>query len=261
MASELEELRDLVRQLKADNERLLQEQAAVQSGEGPSNARSDPLEPVGIRAPPERLLYIPRERKCPVFRGRTGISVEEWVDEVQASIRARHLGPLDQAYFMLDHLEGEAKDEIKYRPRAEREDPHKILSILRELYGCSKSYVALQESFFSRKQLDGESLQEYSHALFALMDRIQNCAPNVVPNADVLVREQFVEHVNDSALCRELKRLVRSTPTLSMLQVRTEAIRWEQEGRQSGNGRGAASSLGIMLESVIMSELRGVLVE
>ncbi|KAL6490489.1 hypothetical protein MHYP_G00008340 [Metynnis hypsauchen] len=237
MASELEELRDLVRQLKADNERLLQEQAAVQSGEGPSNARSDPLEPVGIRAPPERLLYIPRERKCPVFRGRTSISVEEWVDEVQASIRARHLGPLDQAYFMLDHLEGEAKDEIKYRPRAEREDPHKILSILRELYGCSKSYVALQESFFSRKQLDGESLQEYSHALLALMDRIQNCASNVVPNSDVLVRDQFVEHVNDSALCRELKRLVRLTPTLSMLQVRTEAIRWEQEGRPSGNGR------------------------
>ena len=135
-----------------------------------------------------------------MFRGRTGISIEEWVDEVHASIRARHLGPLDQAYLMLDHLEGEAKDEIKYRSRVEREDPHKILSILRELYGCSKSYVALQESFFSRKQLEGESLQEYSHALLALMDRIQHCAPNVVFNSDVLVRDQFVEH--DSALRR-----------------------------------------------------------
>ncbi|KAL7844950.1 hypothetical protein SRHO_G00234900 [Serrasalmus rhombeus] len=214
MASELEELRDLVRQLQADNERLLREQAAVQSAEGPSNAR-----------------------------GRSGISIEEWVDEVQASIRARYLGPLDQAYFMLDHLEGEAKDEIKYRPRAEREDPQEILSILRELYGCSKSYVALQESFFSRKQLDGESLQEYSHALLALMDRIQNCAPNMVPDADVLVRDQFVEHVNDSVLCRELKRLVRSTPTLSMLQVCTEAIRWEQEGRPRDNSRGRSYSV------------------
>ncbi|KAL7870657.1 hypothetical protein SRHO_G00081540 [Serrasalmus rhombeus] len=180
-------------------------------------------------------------------------------EEVQASIRARHLGPLDQAYFMLDHLEGEAKDEIRYRSRAEREDPQKILSVLKELYGCSKSYVALQESFFGHKQLEGESLQEFSHALLALMDKVKQSAPNIVLNSDVLVRDQFVEHVLDSTLRRELKRLVRQTPGLSMLQVRAEAIQWEREGRPEDSSRGDANNQGIMLGNVIMNVCQCVL--
>lgn len=58
-------------------------------------------------------------------------------------MRARHLGPHDQAYSIFDHLEGEAKDEIKNRPRTEREDSGCILTILQELYGCPKSYVCM----------------------------------------------------------------------------------------------------------------------
>lgn len=46
------------------------------------------------------------------------------------------------------HLEGEAKDEIRYMPQAECENPEGILAILQELYGCSKSYISLQEDFF-----------------------------------------------------------------------------------------------------------------
>lgn len=186
MAEELQELREQVRQLQVDK---------------------------------ERLLYLPRERKCPVFRGRSGVGIDEWVEEVNACVRARHLSPRDQAYFMFDHLDGEAKDEIRYRPREEREDPERIVSILKDLYGCSTSYVALQEQFFSRKQLDGESLQEYSHALLSLMDKVKQTSPESVPQSDLLLCDQFVEHVINSDLRRELKRLVRQTPGLSILEV------------------------------------------
>ncbi|KAA8587875.1 hypothetical protein FQN60_016737 [Etheostoma spectabile] len=37
-------------------------------------------------------------------------------------MRARHLGPLDQAYFIFDHLEGVAKDEIRELKRLVRDD-------------------------------------------------------------------------------------------------------------------------------------------
>ncbi|XP_036374266.1 uncharacterized protein LOC118770612 [Megalops cyprinoides] len=230
MEDELRELRELVRQLQADKEHLLQERASAQApaAVAPMPGSSSYHAPSSSNpvTSSERLLYLPRERKCPVFRGRAGIGIDEWIEKVHASIRAGHLGPLDQAYFIFNHLDGEAKDEIRYRSRAEREDPQRILSILKELYGCSNSYVALKESFFSRKQLDGESLQEYSHALFS-----------AVPLSDV----QFVEHVLDPGLRRELKRLVRQTPGLSMLEVR--AIRWEQEGRPSDYARGRSYSV------------------
>ena len=84
MEDELQELREQVRPLQADKERLQQ----------------------------GRLLYLPMERKCPMFRGRVGMGIEEWVEEVNASIRTRHLGTLDQAYFIFDHLDGDTESRL-----------------------------------------------------------------------------------------------------------------------------------------------------
>ena len=236
MSVEEPELRTQLLQLREENTRLQERLAARQdtidsgastSGTAPtSNSRN-----LSSASPVERLLYIPRERKCPSFRGTAGIPVEDWIEEMRASLRTRRLEPLDQAYLIYDHLEGEAKDEIRYRPRAEREDPEKIFKILQDLYGCSRSYVSLQQAFFSRRQHEGESLQEFSHALYCLMDKVERSAPQPMPDAQNLLRDQFVEHVIDPNLRRELKKLVRENPTHTLIDVRAEAIRWEQEGR------------------------------
>ena len=153
MEAEVQDLRAMVRQLQAEKEQL-SEQANARA-EPVTGASTNPLSNTARdTSPAERLVYhVPRERKCPPFRGTSGIPVEDWVEEVRATIRARNLRPVDQAYFIYDHLEGEAKDEIRYRPRTDRENPDRILSILQDMYGCSKPYVSLQQSFFSRKQL------------------------------------------------------------------------------------------------------------
>lgn len=64
-------------------------------------------------------------------------------------MRVRHVGPTDQAGFIFDHLEGEAWDEIKYRTVTEHDNPETVFTILKELYGCQKPYILLQEEFFS----------------------------------------------------------------------------------------------------------------
>lgn len=43
-------------------------------------------------AAPERVVHLPRERRCPVFRGHRGVGVDEWIEEAQLGMRARHLG-------------------------------------------------------------------------------------------------------------------------------------------------------------------------
>lgn len=236
----MQQLRELVLQLKADNERLRQEQVAATAAttssvtaplEIPANTGTSSASNVSVT---ERLVYIPRDRKCPMFRGKSGIGIDEWVEEVQACMRARHLSLADQAFFLFDHLEGEAREEIKYRSSAERGDPAKVIAVLQEIYGCSQSYVALQEAFFSRKQQDGETLQEFSLALLNLMERVKQSAPTGMPNAEALLRDQFIEHVAECALRRELKQLVRCRPAITLLEVRSEAIRWEQEGMLGG---------------------------
>lgn len=241
MEDEIQELRELIAQLRADNERLRQGQAGPSALPSTSSAPSVAPSTSGPSVA-ERLIFVPRDRKCSIFRGRTGIGLSEWVEEAQASMRARHLSRSDQAFFLFDHLEGEAKDEIRYRSAAEREDPDKIFAILEELYGCSESYVAVQHAFFSRGQQEGETLQEFSLALMGLMEKVKRCAPADMPNAETLLRDQFVEHILNSSLRRELKQLVRRQPESNLLEVRAEAIRWEQEGLPGG-ARGRSQSV------------------
>lgn len=177
-----------------------------------------------------------------MFHGKTGLSVLEWIEEVRACMRARHLAFSDQALFIFDHLEGEAKEEIKYRPRAERTDPEKIFSVLKDLYGCTQSYMTLQQAIFFRQQQEGETLHEFSLALMALMEQVKQRAPDSMTNADILLRDQFVEHVLDSALRRELKQFIRRQPQATLLEVRSEAITWEREGFPGG-ARGRSFSV------------------
>lgn len=117
-----------------------------------------------------------------------------------------------------------------------------MLAILQELYGCSESYVTLQEAFFSRRQQEGETLLEFSLALMCLMEKVKQCALCPMPNAAALLRDQFVEHVLDGSLRRELKQLVRRQPDSTLLDVRAEAIRWEREGLPGGS-RGRSHSV------------------
>lgn len=235
MEEELQELRGLIAQLKADNEKLRQDRM-VTDGRGAASvgdlaAPTIPPERGVGRAPvTDHLVLVPRDRRCPKFSGKSGLGIDEWVEEAQACMRVRHLTPADQAFFLVDHLEGEAREEIRYRSEQERGDPDKIIGVLRELYGCSTSYIALQEAFFSRRQQEGDTLLEFSLVLLSLLERVKQQSPNALLNADVLLRDQFVECVANNSLRRELKQLVRRQATLSFLDVRGEAIRWEREG-------------------------------
>lgn len=249
MEAELQEMRDLVIQLKADNERLRQERAPVELLDpgAASGSASRPVTPSSVDSnigTVERFVFVPRERRCPKFNGRSGIGIEEWVEEAEACMRMRTMTVAERAFFLFDHLEGEARDEIRYRPSMDKDDPTKIISALRELYGCTVSYVALQEVFYSRRQLEGETLQEFSLVLLGLFDKLKHQSPHAILNADVIVRDQFIEGVLDNALRRELKQLVRRQPAATLLDVRGEAIRWEREGMPGGvRGRSQSAPL------------------
>ena len=97
---------------------------------------------------------------------------------------------MDHIFLLYDHLEGEAREEIKYCTKEEKEDPNKkILVILKEMYGCLsltllslQSSVLLYRSFFS---LDNGRMKPCmrSHALFD--PQIVTSCPNSMPNKEV----------------------------------------------------------------------------
>lgn len=227
MNEDIQGMQELIARLRAENEHLCQQQA------GTSTTFPTVSTPPTGPSVMDRLVFVPRDRKCPMFRGKSGIGLNEWLEEANACMRARQLSQADKAFFLFDHLEGEAKEEFRYRTSTERSNPDSVISILKELYGCTDSYISLQEAFFSRKQQEGETLQEFSLVLLRLMEKVKECAPTNVLNSDVLLRDQFIEHVLDGSLRRELKQFVRLTPTATLLEVRAEAMRWEREGLPS----------------------------
>lgn len=210
-------------------------QASSQPQAGPSNPHRQPSPNSGESLVRERLVYIPRERSCPLFSGTGEINVQTWVEEVKSIMRSRRFAPIDQAHFIYDHLIGDAREEIKYRSQQVRDNPDQILDTLLAQYSCPMSFIAIKESFYARKQQEGESLREFSHALFSLMDKmIQTCPEKHIPDAAKLLRDQFIECVRDGSLSRELKRIAREHPDYDLHAIRDEAIGWEREGRSGG---------------------------
>ena len=182
----------------------------------------------------ERVVYLQQDRKCHRFCGNMdsadSLPIEEWIEEVENHVQTKRLSGREKALFVFNHLEGEARIEIKYQSSLVRDDADEIFKVLRELYGSSHSHISLQRKFFNRKQLEGESLLEYSHALMIIMDQVKKSNVSAVSNPQVVLRDQFCEGVRDRVLSRELKGLVRQHVDWSLLDVRKEAMRWVTEG-------------------------------
>lgn len=88
------------------------------------------------------------------------------------------------------------------------------------------SFIFHCKDFFSRKQLEGELIQEFFSCIVLFMEKAETSSPTRVPNSDSLLPDHFVEHANNSDLRRELKR---SDSDLTLHDVSAEAIRWERE--------------------------------
>ena len=227
-------LTELVKQLQEENKQLRERvnvPAPNPSAEAPhSSGQSD--NGAGPNPAPERVyIYAPRERKCPRFSGSTAqgnMSVEEWVEEARKSLSLQQTPLIEQAAFICDLLDGEAKREVKFSAPDDRASPEAIFTILMNNFGCDQTYVTLQKQFFQRQQREHESIREFAHSLLELLNLLKNKDPRGVPNPDMVIRDTFVENVRDTKLQRELAHLVRQHPSHSFKDIREAAIKWEK---------------------------------
>ena len=84
-----------------------------------------------------RTVYISKETtKIPKLKGAPkkddDIDVEDWIDDVRRHLEASHLDNKEKVEFILQHLGGAAKWEVKLRAESDREDPQCILHIIKQ---------------------------------------------------------------------------------------------------------------------------------
>ncbi|XP_051265460.1 uncharacterized protein LOC127368567 [Dicentrarchus labrax] len=195
--------------------------------------------------PTRSFIYVPRERQIPAFSGdcgKDGRSVEEFIDEVERVLRSRELTTDEKCDYILSLLRGPALEEVRLCMGSQSVGPHDLYSYLRNAFGEKRSTTQLLQSFYNRKQAEGEDLRDYSHALSQILSSVVKQSSDVIPNEKTVLRDQFVEGLRDAALRRELRKMARDKPDSSLLEVRNEALLWEMEDSRFHRPRAVKSN-------------------
>lgn len=173
-------------------------------------------------------VYVPRERHILPYCGdmeKDGRSVDDFIEEVERVLRVRHQSDQDQYDFVMSLLRGTALEEVRLRSATD-DGVDDLFEYLREAFRDRRSTPQLLHSFYSRKQLEGENIRDFSHALSQALSLVLKCSPDAIANERVALRDQFVEGIRDPSLRRELLKFVRDHPRCTMIEVRDEAQLW-----------------------------------
>lgn len=190
-------------------------------------------------------IYVPRECQVQPFSGECGAdgrSGEEFIEEAERALRSREQTTDEQCDYILSLLCGPALEEVRLCMRGPTVTPRDLYSYLRNAFGERRSTTQLLQNFYNRKQTDGEDLRDYSHALSQILSSVVKQSSNAIPNEKIVLRDQFIEGLRDSALRCEPRKMVRDKPDSSLLDVRNEAFLWEMEENRSHRTRVVKSS-------------------
>lgn len=195
----------------------------------------------------DTVIYVQQDRKMPLFSGKIdgtdALTLDEWIEKMRDFVQTRGRTDKERAQIVFDHLEGAARTEIKYLPLVQRENVDCIFGVLKEVYGCLHSRITLQRKFYNRKQLEGESFLDYSHALMDLMDQVVKTDAHV---ASKDLRDQFCDGVRDQALRIRLRDFVNANPHWTIRDARSEATKWmAQYESQSAKYKGSTNNFGM----------------
>lgn len=205
---------ELVKQLRED---------LVVANELESTRLTDAEEP--------QTVYVTKEsRKIPTLKGKpqtaSDVDVMEWIEDVESYLQARTMGEAQKIDYVMDHLGGSARWEIKLRPKEEKTSAAEILRIVGNVFGEPDSIVLLQGRFFQLMQRKDESILDYSVELMRLLEKVIKKDAQFAITREKTLKGKLTEGVREEALKRELRRLSMEAPLLKFWEFRDRAIAW-----------------------------------
>lgn len=99
----------------------------------------------------KQIVVFPRDKKIKNFTGRKtegDQSVEDFIDELKTTFEARDMTPAEKVDFIMSHLEGPAKEEVRMYSKKERSNPDFLLEVLTQAFGEKRSSSQLLKLFY-----------------------------------------------------------------------------------------------------------------
>ena len=102
-------------------------------------------------SPEEVTVKVPRERKLRKFTGvRDDHLIEDWILDAKRATSSQ--SEADAVDFLLYHLEGAAKEELRLQPDEEKNTPEAVFRVLQNSFGKGLTSTQAMRKFFERRQ-------------------------------------------------------------------------------------------------------------
>ena len=176
----------------------------------------------------KQIVVFPREKKIKHFNGKKTEGdqlVEDFVEELKTTFEAREMTSAEKVDFIMSHLKGPAKEEVRMYSKKERSNPDFLIEVITQAFGEKRSSSQLLKLFYEQKQRENGTLRGYSYSLNELLKSATKADPKPVPDPEKTLRDQFADNVRDPYLWKELKKFIRERqPTF--LDLMEEALHW-----------------------------------
>ena len=165
-----------------------------------------------------------------VYRGSKEGSIDGWILIMQRYLKRTQakVSAEDQAWSIIGHLEGEARNYIINKAESERDIPEKVFELLSSRFGAGGNRMQVGQAFQSRIQQEKEDWMQYLDALEGL--RSQGFPQEAITTKRYEILQRFMEGVRDPALRRELAIVYASEvfltepPTVESLRFTTPQL-------------------------------------
>ena len=165
-----------------------------------------------------------------VYRGSKEGSIDGWILIMQRYLKRTQakVSAEDQAWSIIGHLEGEARNYIINKAESERDTPEKVFELLSSRFGDGGNRMQVRQAFQSRIQQEKEDWMQYLDALEGL--RSQGFPQETITTKRYEILQRFMEGVRDPALRRELAIVYASEvfltepPTVESLRFTTRQL-------------------------------------
>ena len=174
--------------------------------------------------------FLYREKKFAKFDGSG--DVIDWTSNIFGYVTSRFKDEELKVDYIIDHLDGKAKREIKYRTLDASTSAEDVVQMLIEVFGDKDRAIQVQQEFYSRVQTKEESVEDYAYALTDLVIKMKKLGIKHAYPADQILKERFAEGVIDVNLRRELHRLNLEGSHLKFHQLRRRALTWVDEDKK-----------------------------
>lgn len=96
----------------------------------------------------------------------------EFIDDIVRVLKTRPSSNEEKVDYLKSPMDGPAEEEIRYGEPSLEKDPQEVLDMLRKTFGEKSTPSELTADFYSTKQEENQTLQEFLHVFIRKLDKI-----------------------------------------------------------------------------------------